>query len=127
MLAGCSALPGGSVYDAASVVYTEGASQHTVAVELPAAPAAVFDSMARVIEQLSDVEVVNRDEKTFVLEISIDEKRLTGQATDLGNGKTLLFVWADTGMTGQAGEELALIAVEKICDELDVSYELVKT
>ena len=127
VLAGCGAMPGGSVYEAATVVYTKGASQHTVAVELPVAPVAVFSSMSRIIEQLTGVEVVNRNELTFELEIIVDEKRLIGQATDLGNGDTLLFIWADAGMTGQTGEELALITVERICDELDVTCQLVKT
>jgi hypothetical protein len=127
ILTACSAMPAGSAYDAATVVYSAGASQHTVAVELPVAPADVYSSMTRIIEQLTDVKIVNRDEKTFVLEIIINEKQLTGQATDLGNGETLLFIWADAGMTGQSGEELALIAIEKICDELDVAYKLVKT
>ncbi len=127
LLGGCSTLPGGSVYDAATVVYTEGASQHTVAVELPVAPGDVFGSMSRVVEQLPDAKVVNHNEKTFLLEITISGKRLTGQATDLGNGETLLFIWADAGITGQSGEELALTAVEKICDELDVAYKLVRT
>lgn len=127
VLSGCIATPGGRVSDAATVVYTTGSSQHTVAVELPVAPADVFGSMSRIIEQLTDVEIVNRNENTFLLEIKINGKRLTGQATELRNGETLLFIWADAGITGQTGEELALVAVERICDELEVAYKLVKT
>jgi len=101
LLAGCIATPGGSVYNATNIVYTEGASQHTVAVELPAAARDVFNSMSRIVDQLVDIEIVNRNGETLSLEIVVDKKRLTGRATDLSDGETLLFVWADTRISGE--------------------------
>jgi len=125
LLAGCYATSGTSVYDATTVVYTTGARQDTVAVELPIAPREVFSSMSRIIDSRSGLEVLARDEEAYMIEVLSGPKRLTGQATDLGNGETLLFIWADAGDSGQSGEELALSAVRQICDDLDVPYKIV--
>jgi hypothetical protein len=125
LLCGCFGGPDAPVYNAATVVYTEGASRDTVVVELPIPPRDVFFSMSRIIDQLTDIEVVSRDGKSLTIEILSKDKRLTGQATELGNGDTLLFLWADAGASGQSGEELALSAVKRICEDLNVTYKLV--
>jgi hypothetical protein len=125
LLAGCFGTPGSSVYNATTVVYTEGSRQHTAAVELPIAPREVFASMSRIIEERPGIEILARDEEAHLIEVLSDEKQLTGQATDLGNGETLLFIWADAGNSGETGEDLALSAVKLICDDLNVDYRLV--
>ena len=50
---------------------------------------------------------------------------MTGQVTDLGGGRSLIYVWADAGESGVTGKELAIDVVERVCDELGVQYELV--
>jgi hypothetical protein len=122
---GCAALPVGSVTNAATVVYTAGATQHTAAVEMPVEAATVFEAVIRVIEESPNIEVVNRNDKAFLIEVVQGERRVTGQVTKLGSGTSLLYIWADAGSSGQTGRELAIASVETVCDELDVEYKLV--
>ena len=125
MLGGCSALPGGTVVQSATVVYTAGASQFTAAVEVPLQAPDVFAALVRAATENPDVQVVTRKDGAFLIEVARDNKRLTGQVTKLGADSSLLYVWADAGASGQTGRELAISVVEKICNELDVAYELV--
>jgi len=126
MLTGCAPLPGSSVSNAATVVYTAGARQHTAAVELPVAPPVVFEALVRLIKERTDVEVVDRNDKAMLIEVAQEnERRITGQVTKLGAGNSLLYVWADAGSSGQSGREMAISAIELICEELGVDYELV--
>ena len=125
-LSGCIFLPGGTVTHSATVVYTAGASQHTAAVELQVVADVVFEALVRIIKENPDVEVVNRNDQAFLIEVAQQkERRITGQVTKLGSGSSLLYIWADAGSSGESGREMAISAVEVICDELDVSYELV--
>ena len=125
-LSGCIFLPGGTVTHSATVVYTAGASQHTAAVQLQVAADVVFEALVRVIKENPDVEVVNRNDQAFLIEVAQQkERRITGQVTKLGSGNSLLYIWADAGSSGESGREMAISAVEIICDELGVSYELV--
>jgi hypothetical protein len=125
-LAGCALLPGGTVTSAATVVYTAGASQHTAAVELSVAAETVFEALVRIIKENPDVEVIERKDKALLIEVAQEkERRITGQVTKLGSGTSLLYIWADAGSSGQSGREMAISAVEVICDELGVDYEIV--
>jgi hypothetical protein len=81
--------------------------------------------MLRAVGELPEVTVVNQDNARYFLEVVEGETRLSSQATDLGGGSTLLFVWADAGDSGQTGRDLALDAVRVICEELDIEYKLV--
>jgi len=126
VLAACAPLPGSTVTSAATVVYTAGASQYTAAVELPVQPPTVFEAMVRLIKERPDVEVINRNDKAFLIKVAEGpERHLTGQVTKLGSGNSLLYIWADAGGSGQTGQELAISTVELICNELGVEYELV--
>jgi hypothetical protein len=125
-LSGCIFLPGGTVTHSATVVYTAGASQHTAAVELQVDAAIVFDALVRIIKESPNIEVINRNDRAFLIEVAQQkERRITGQVTKLGSGSSLLYIWADAGSSGESGREMAISAVEIICDELGVSYELV--
>jgi hypothetical protein len=127
LISGCAALPGGTVTDAATIVYTSGASQYTAAVELQVPAEEVFDTMVRMVKANPDVEVVDRNDKAYLLEVTQEkERRITGQVTRLGSGSSLLYIWADAGSSGLTGREIAISAVESICDELGVDYELVQ-
>lgn len=125
MLSGCIFLPGGRVVESATVVYTAGASQHTAAVEVPVEAAEVYEALVRIIKDNPDVEVINRNDNGMLVEVAQTGKRITGQVTRLGSGRSLLYIWADSGSSGRSGRELAISAVETICDELGVAYELV--
>ena len=126
MLTGCVPLPGSSVTNATTVVYTAGARQHTADVELPVTPPVVFEALVRLIKERTDVEVVDRNDKAMLIEVAQEnERRITGQVTKLGAGNSLLYVWADAGSSGQSGREMAISAIELICEELGVDYELV--
>jgi hypothetical protein len=125
LLSGCIFLPGGTVTHSATVVYTTGASQHTAAVELQVAADVVFDTLVRIIKENPDIEVVNRNDQAYLIEVAQQERRITGQVTKLGSGSSLLYIWADAGSSGESGREMAISAVEVICDELGVNYELV--
>ena len=125
-LIGCAPLPGSSVMQATTVVYTAGASRHTAAVELPVTPPVVFEALVRLIEERPEVVVTDRNDRAFLIEV-VDgsERKFTGQVTKLGAGNSLLYVWADAGSSGQSGRELAISAIELICEELGVDYEMV--
>lgn len=125
LLAGCTALPARQAVDAALVVHTEGSSQHMIAARVPADASRVFDSFVRIIEERPDIEVVNRKDNAMLLEITQDEFNITAQATQLGAGESLLYVWAEAGDSGRSGRELATAAIEAICEELGVEYERV--
>jgi len=126
VLTGCVPLPGSSVTHATTVVYTAGASRHTAAVELPVEPPIVFEALVRLIKERNDVEVVDRNDKAMLIEVAQEnERQITGQVTKLGSGNSLLYVWADAGSSGQSGREMAISAIELICEELGVDYELV--
>jgi hypothetical protein len=90
------------------------------------APPIVFDALVRLIKKRSDVEVVDRNDKAMLIEVAQEnERRITGQVTKLAAGNSLLYVWADAGSSGQSGREMAISAIELICAELGVDYEMV--
>lgn len=123
----CTALPGGTVTDAATIVYTSGASQYTAAVELQVSDDDVFEAMVQIIKEHPDIEVVKRNDAAHMIEVAQGkERRITGQVTSLGSGSSLLYIWADAGSSGRTGREMAISAVERVCDELGVGYELVQ-
>jgi len=127
LVSGCSPMPGSSVTNAATIVYTSGASQFTAAVELQVSAAEVFETMVRIVDEHPKVEVVHRNDNAYLIDAAQDkQRRFTGQVTRLGSGNSLLYIWADAGSSGLSGREMAITAVEIICDELGVDYELVQ-
>ena len=125
ILAGCTALPARQAVDAALVVHTEGSSQHMIAARVPADASRVFNSFVHIVEEKPDVEVVNRKDNAMLLEITQDGTKITAQATQLGVGESLLYIWAEAGDSGLSGRELATAVVETICEELGVEFERV--
>jgi len=125
LVAGCNALPARQATDAALVVHTSGSSQDMIAARVPTDAATVFDSFVRIIEKGPDIEVINRKNDAMLVEIVKDGLRITAQATQLGAGESLLYIWADAGDSGRTGSELATGAVESICEELGVPCERV--
>ena len=121
----CSPMPGSSVTNAATVVYAAGASQYTAAVELQVPAAEVFDALVITIKKHPEIEIIKRNDKARLIEVSQQERRITGQVSSLGSGNSLLYIWADAGSTGEAGREIAMAAVDLICSELGVDYEIV--
>lgn len=123
--AGCWPAPGATVAHTTAVLYTRGARQSTVSAKLKIPPERVFEGMIRAARTIPELDVFNRDHDAFLLELSKADVRLAAQATDLGDGRTLLFVWADAGTSGETGRDLAIDAIEGICEELGVRYEIV--
>ena len=123
-LGGCFLLPGGSVVDAALVTHTAGSEQHTAAVKVPVESAAVYAAMIRIVTNENEkVEVINRNDKAYTVEVERNGARLTGQVTKLDAHQSLLYIWADAGLSDQTGRSLAISSIEKVCDELGVSCE----
>ncbi len=125
VLVGCTALPGGSVVESALVVHTAGSKKHTAAVQVPIAASEVYATIIRMVEDNPDLIIENRNDKAYLIEVAEGSQVLTGQVTDLGAGRSLLYVWADAGESGVTGKELATAVVEIVCDELGVKYEVV--
>ena len=125
LFAACSLLPGGQVTDSATVVYSAGAKKHTAAVQVPVAAPEVYASNVRLLEEKDGLDFQSRNDKAMLIEVEKGSRSLTGQVTDLGADRSLLYVWADAGESGITGEELAISVVELVCDELGVKYELV--
>jgi hypothetical protein len=126
LVAGCWPAPGASVAHTTAVVYTRGARQNTVSVRLEVLPQDAFAALERVLETRPDLEIIKRDAGRRLAEVVKGDRHLAAQVTDLGGGETLLFVWADAGTSGRTGRDLALDAVEQLCEELGVSYEIVE-
>ncbi len=106
------------------VVYSKGASQNTASVRLALPPDAVYRGMLGMLERRPELTVINRNDKRYLLEVTDGERRLTGQATDLGRGETLLFIWIDAGDSGQTGRDLMEDAIKVVCTELAVECEV---
>jgi hypothetical protein len=124
-VAGCWPAPGASVAHTAAVLYTEGARQNTVSARLKVPPDRVFAAMIRIAQEDPDFEIIKRDDRRLLLEVAAADQYVSGQATDLGRGETLLFIWADARASGMSGRKLALEAVKDVCAELGVAYEIV--
>ena len=123
-LGACFLLPGGDVVDAALVTHTAGSSQHTAAVKVPVKPEAVYAAMIRIITaEDGGLGIISRNDEAFMVEVDGDGARLTGQVTKLDSRQSLLYIWADAGLSDQTGRSLAISSIEGICDELGVDYE----
>jgi hypothetical protein len=97
-----------------------------VSIRLKVPPRDVFAALEQILETRPDLEIIKRDRGRRLVEVAKGDWHLAAQATDLGGGETLLFVWADAGTSGRTGRDLALDAVEQLCRELGVSYEIVE-
>lgn len=124
LTAGCTPLALQPVTSSGLIIYTKGASQHTARVQLALPPEDVYAGILTIVRRMPELTVVNQDDRRFFLEVVEGTRRLSGQATDLGRGETLLFVWADAGESGLSGRELALEAVERLCTELEVECSM---
>ena len=120
---GCTPLALQPATSSGLVVYSKGASQHTASVRLVLPPGEVYRGMLGMIERRPELTVVNRNDARYLLEVVEGEQRLTGQATDLGRGETLLFIWVDTGDSGQTGRGLMEEVITVVCKELAVECE----
>jgi len=120
LASGCTPLALQPATSTGLVVYTRGASQHTARVQLARPPHDVYAGMLAIIGRMPDLKVVRQDDGRFYIEVVRGTQRLSGQATDLGRGETLLFIWADSGDSGGSGRDLTKKAVESLCAELTV-------
>lgn len=92
---------------------------------MPVAAADVYASFVRLLNEQHDLDFENRNDKAMLIEVAQGSRSLTGQVTPIGVNRSLLYVWADAGESGETGEQLAISVVELVCDELGVKYELV--
>lgn len=125
-LQACLGTPGTTVTNAGEVVYLAGSKQETVTVTMAASPELVFDSIIRLIIEAETAVVIQRNDASRMVEVSCDGRRINVQATEFGDGETLLFLWADAGDTGLTGNEVAMSAIDTIVKDLNTSYELVE-
>lgn len=121
----CILQPGGDVANAAMVVHTAGATQHTAAVRMPVRSDKLYVALLRIIESEPDIEVLNRNDRGMLLEVAEHGEKITGQITKLSDRESLLYLWADTGVSGRSASELNAVIVERICNDLGVTYERV--
>lgn len=126
LVTACGMLPARQAVDAANVIYTEGSAQHMIAAQVPADAKKVYGSFVRVINENPETTIVNRKDVAMLLEATRGELRVTGQVTDLGPGRSLLYIWADAGDSGYSGREVARKAIDAICEELGVSVTQVQ-
>ena len=125
VISACTAMPARQAADAANVVYTQGASQHMIAAQVPVDAARVFDAFLRVISEHPELTIVTQKDAAMMIEVTRGGFDITGQVTALGEGRSLLYVWADAGDSGYSGQELSENAVNLVCAELGVSIERV--
>ena len=122
---GCTTGPMKAPSDAGLVVYTKGSSLHTATIQIAKPASEVYAAMVRAVAKYPEkVTVVNNNEKSYLLEVSHEGKRLTGQAMELDANSTLFFIWADTGTTGDSGKHLAEKATRTIFNELKIECKM---
>jgi len=126
LLSACLGMPGTTVTNAGEVVYSKGAREDTVTVTLAVAPEVVFESMIKIIADSETAEVIQRNDVSMMVEVTRDGRSINAQATEYGNGGTLLFLWADAGETGLTGNAVAMSTIDAISKDLNASYELVE-
>lgn len=124
-LSACVLQPGGEVANAAMVVHTIGSTQHTAAVKLPVESDRVYASLLKIVENDAAIEVLNRNDKGMLLEVAEDGEKVTGQVTKLSERESLLYLWADTGVSGRSASELNSFVIERVCEDLGVDFERV--
>ena len=110
----------------ATVVYVASTMQYTATVEVKAKPADVYAAMLRVLKRRPDVEIVQRDDAKYLLEIRKDKNKAMAQVTTGQGGLTLLKVTAQEGETEASHEDLALRIVTQVCKELKVQYRVIE-
>jgi hypothetical protein len=98
----------------------------TTTVLIKKEPDVVYAAMIRVIERKPDVEVINKEDESYLIEAARGETKATAKATPHGSGLTQLIVTADAGKGDQSDEDLALNVVKQICEELKVGYKVVE-
>lgn len=126
LLSACLGTPGTTVTNAGEVVYLAGPRQETVTVTLAVSPEDVFDSIIRLLLNSETTEVIQRNDASRMIEVIYDGRSLNVQATEYGEGDTLLFLWADAGETGLTGNEVAMSTIDSISKDLNASYKLVE-
>ena len=125
-LGACLGTPGTTVTNAGEVVYLAGPKKETVTATLHALPNDVFDSVVRTILNAETAEVIQRNDVSRMIEVSWDGRSVNAQATEYGDGETLLFLWVDAGDTGLTGKEVAMSTLDSISKDLNASYQLVE-
>ena len=75
--------------------------------------------------QSTELRVVKTDEGRLQVEIAQGDKKLTVEATELGDSETLLHIWANTGSSGQPARDYARAFLSQLSDELNVAHKLV--
>ena len=125
-IAGCGSSSSVGVIDAASTIYSRGSGEAIVTAKLDASPARVYDAINQLAEQEPGVVIGRRDDQTMTLELTKEEMRYTLRAAEYDEDETLLFVWYDTGASDRSARDAGLAAIQRICDELHISYELIE-
>ena len=92
-LLGCTTGPMKAPSDAGLVVYTKGSSIHTATIQIAKPASEVYAAMLRAVSKYpEEVTVVNNDEKGYLLELTHEGKRVTGQAMEVDANTTLFFI-----------------------------------
>ncbi len=116
----------GSVAVTGAAVYASQASQHATAATLDARPREVYAGMLRLAGKSTELRVVKTDESRLQVEMAQGQKSLTAEATELGESETLLYIWANTGSSGQPARDYARAFLSQLSDELNVEHKLVE-
>jgi hypothetical protein len=109
-----------------TVVYVVSTMEYTATVEVKAKPADVYAAMLRILQRRPDVEVVNRDDAKYLLELRKGKNKGTAQVSVTESGLTQLKVTAQEGETDASHKDLAYRVVTQVCDELKVKYTVVE-
>jgi hypothetical protein len=125
-LSACLGTTGTTVTNAGNVVYATGPREDVISVTMAAAPTDVYDSIVRVFAESGTAELVKRNDESMTVEVKFEERSVTLQATEFGEGETLLFVWADAGNSGLSGNEVAISTIDAISKDIMAEYELVE-
>jgi len=125
-MSGCIAMAGGTVVDSAMVVHSTGSSRSSIAVRVPLASDVVYASFDDILADRGDVQDVSRNDRAKMIDATGDFGEITAQVTPLGTRESLVYFWVDASGTARTGDEVAIGAVERMCEKLKVKCEQVQ-
>jgi hypothetical protein len=109
----------------AVIAYKKGTKFHSAKVQVPMAAVDVYSTALGIIYDDPAIELRKKDDKNLKVEGRKGKLKAKIEVKQINGGKSELIVKADAGKK-KADKELALHIVERICDVMDVKYEVVE-
>ena len=111
----------GAITSSAWTLYAEEAAQGKQSLEISLGAEQVYQSMEETLKAVEGMRVAEMEPATRSVTMKGEQASLTAQATDVGDGTTLVIIWADTGASGRPAKGLLEATQRAICGGLDAA------